>query len=71
MKIRTAYAAVGDLDVDVGLLPRFGRELLPDHLAFSRGLVEAHPSHELVVGGSVHDFRTHWAGVVTRLVEVA
>ena len=49
VQIRTADPAVGDLDVDIGLLPFLGLKLLPDHLAFGRLLVEAHPPFKLVV----------------------
>ena len=38
-----------DLDVDVCLLERFGRVLLPDHVAVDGGFIEAHPALEGVV----------------------
>lgn len=50
VQVAAADAAVGDLDVDVGLLPCFGLERLPDHFAFGGVFVLAHPSLEFVVG---------------------
>ncbi|KAL2000690.1 hypothetical protein VTN02DRAFT_2751 [Thermoascus thermophilus] len=49
VQIRPADPTVSDLDVDIGLFPGLGLELLPDHLALNSAAVEAHPSLELVV----------------------
>lgn len=46
--VRTTDTTVSDLDVDIGLLPRLGLELLPDHLALSSLGAQAHPALELV-----------------------
>ena len=54
MQIRAADTTAFHLDIDIVLFPRLGLELLPDHLAIGRVLVETHPSLELVVGLS-HD----------------
>lgn len=56
VEVRAAYTAVGDLDVDVGLFPRLGFKLSPDHVALVGVLVEAQPSYKLVVGGAGHGF---------------
>lgn len=40
---------VGDLEVDVGLFPRFWLELLPDQLALVSLVAKAHPALELVI----------------------
>jgi hypothetical protein len=56
--VGAADAAVGYLDVDVGLFPFLGGKLLPNHAAVCGGLVEAHPAFELVVW-----LRTHIGGV--------
>lgn len=50
VQIRATDTTVGDLDVDIGLLPGLGLKLLPDHLAIGSLLVQAHPALELVVG---------------------
>ena len=39
---------MGNFDVDIALLPSLGLEVLPRHVAFSGGLVEAKPSLEFV-----------------------
>jgi len=49
VQIRTADAAVRDLNVDIIFLPLLGLKLLPLHLA-DRVLVETEPSLELVIG---------------------
>ena len=49
--VATADAAVGDFDVDVGLLPGLGLVLFPVHFALDGVFVFAHPSLEFVVGG--------------------
>lgn len=41
------------LNIDVVLLPLFGLELAPDHLAVMGALVLAEPAFELVVGRHV------------------
>lgn len=51
MQVRATDTTVADLDVDVGLLPRLGLELLPDHLSLAGLGAEAHPALELVIGG--------------------
>ena len=48
--VTTANAAVRDLDVDIGLLPRLRLELSPLHLSLRRRRVKAQPSIEFVVG---------------------
>lgn len=50
--IRTTDTAMRHSHVNVGLLPWLGLELLPNHLALGGLLVKAHPTLELVVGGS-------------------
>lgn len=52
MKIRAAHATVSDLDIDIGLFPRLGLKLLPDHFALGSLGAKAHPAFELVIGGS-------------------
>lgn len=49
VQIGTADTAVSDLDVNIGLLPRLGLKLLPDHLSVGRVLIETHPSFKLVI----------------------
>lgn len=50
MKVRTAYTTVGDLDIDIGFLPRLGLKLLPDHFALGSLGAKAHPALKLVIG---------------------
>ena len=50
MDVRSADAAVGDLDVDVCLGEGFGFVFLPDHVALDTFFVEAKPALEFVVG---------------------
>jgi hypothetical protein len=47
--IRTTDAAVRDFDINIGLLPLFRLEFLPDHLALGGTRVETHPAFEFVV----------------------
>lgn len=54
VQVGSADTAVGDLDVNIGLLPGLGLELLPDHVA-DGVLVKAHPALELVIGSSHFD----------------
>jgi hypothetical protein len=42
---------VSDLDINIGLLPWLGLELLPDHLALSSLGAQANPAFEFVIGG--------------------
>lgn len=49
MHIGAADTAMGDLDIDVGLFPWLGLELLPNHLALAGLGTEAHPALELVI----------------------
>lgn len=51
VNIGAADARVGDLDVDVGLLPDLGLIPLPHHVTLGGGGVCADPSLKLVVGG--------------------
>lgn len=50
MKIRTADTAVGDLDIDIVLVPGLGLERAPLHLAVDRFGILAQPALELVIG---------------------
>jgi hypothetical protein len=50
MEIRSADTAVGDLDVDVCLLPWLGLKGAPDHFALVGIFVQAEPAFKLVVG---------------------
>lgn len=50
VEITSAYATVGNLDINVVLGPGLWLEFLPDHLALVRIFVESHPSRELVRG---------------------
>ena len=52
VQVTPADTAADDLDIDVGFLPRLGLEFLPDHVAIGRGVVQANPALELVVGHS-------------------
>lgn len=50
MQIRPTDTTVGDLDINIGLLPLLGLELLPDHVAIGGSAIKAKPAFELVVG---------------------
>lgn len=49
MKVRSANATMGDLDIDVRLFPCLGFELLPLQLTLDRVRAQAEPALELVV----------------------
>lgn len=53
VNVGTADARVGDLDVNIRLLPSLRLILLPDHVALGGRGVLANPSLELVVGAHV------------------
>ena len=51
VQVGATDTTVANLDVDVGLFPRLGLKLLPDHLALTGFGTEAHPALKLVIGG--------------------
>ena len=53
MQIRTTDTTMRDLDIDIGFLPLFRLELLPNHVALGGARVKTHPALKLVIGG--HD----------------
>ena len=63
VQVTPADTAADDLDIDIGFLPRLGLEFLPDHVAIGRGVVQANPAFELVVGHrtSILRFRTWYS----------
>ena len=64
MQICSAYAAVCDFDIDIGLLPCLWLEVAPGHLAFNGLLIVAEPALELVF------LRTAGHGDVARIFRV-
>jgi len=48
VQVGSADAAVGDSDVNVGLLPLLGLKLGPDHLSIGRRSVERSPTLKLI-----------------------
>jgi hypothetical protein len=50
VKVRATDTAMGDLYVDIGLLPCLGFVSLPFHIAIYRVLIKPHPALEGVIG---------------------